>query len=201
MPLREIDINSRQTDALSPLAYEILAIDKEGAYSRLVVSGDGNRQAAQKLRDTKPDGLLSQPAASDPDAQSMLAGLWLWHDWLDSSHVISQSIHSATGSFWHAIMHRREGDFSNAKYWFARCREHPVLRQMAPYAGDILNPLPADKMLLRLSRNGWDPDSFVDLVEEVHDRPGDSRQNAAVMLQKLEWRLLFDHCTRAASGQ
>ena len=72
---------------------------------------------------------------------------------------------------------------------------------MASFAGDVINPLPADKTLLRLSRGGWDPDSFVDLVEEVHDRPGDARHNAAVMLQKLEWRLLFDHCTRAASGQ
>jgi hypothetical protein len=76
-----------------------------------------------------------------------------------------------------------------------------VLRQVASYTGDIINPRPAEKMLLRLGRGGWDPDSFVDLVEEVHDRPGDLRQNAAVMLQKLEWRLLFEHCTRAASGQ
>ena len=199
--MKQIDINSHLTDALSPLAYEILAIDKDQAYSKLVVGGDGNRHAAQKLRDAKPEELLSRPAISDTDAQSMLAGLWLWHDWLDSSHVISQSIQSATGSFWHAIMHRREGDFSNAKYWFARCRGHPALQAMASFAGDVINPLPADKTLLRLSRGGWDTDSFVDLVEEVHDRPGDARHNAVVMLQKLEWRLLFDHCTRAASGQ
>jgi hypothetical protein len=199
--LRQIDINSSLTDALSPAAYEVLAIGKDAAYSELVVRGEGNREAAARLRGTKPQELLTRPVASQADADAMLAGLWLWHDWLDSSHTISQSIHSATGSFWHAIMHRREGDFSNAKYWLARCREHPVLRAIAPYAGDILNPLPADKTLLRVTRNGWDPDAFVDLAGEVHDRPGDSRHHAAVMLQKLEWRMLFDHCTRGAAGQ
>ena len=199
--MRQIDINSPVTDALSPLGYEILAIDKDRAYTELVVSGDGNRRAAEKLREAAPADLLTRPAVSQSDAQSMLAGLWLWHDWLDSSHVISQSVHTASGSLWHAIMHRREGDFSNAKYWLARCREHPVFRAMAPYAGDILNPLPADKMLLRLGKNGWDPEAFVDFVEEMASKPKDPRRNAAVMLQKLEWRLLFDYCTRAATGQ
>ena len=83
MPLKQIDINSHLTDALSPLGYEILAIDKDQAYSKLVVGGDGNRQGAQKLRDVTPEQLLMRPASSPADAQSMLAGLWLWHDWLD----------------------------------------------------------------------------------------------------------------------
>jgi hypothetical protein len=199
--LRQIDINSSLTDALSPAAYEVLAIDKDSAYSKLVVGGEGNREAAMKLRSIETQELLTRPVANQADAEAMLAGLWLWHDWLDSSHTISQSIHSATGSFWHAIMHRREGDFSNAKYWFARCREHPVLRAIAAYAGDVVNPLPADKSLLRVTRGGWDPDAFVDLAEQVHDRPGDTRRQVAVMLQKLEWRMLFEHCTRGASGQ
>jgi hypothetical protein len=32
----------------------------------------------------------------------MLSGLWLWHDFLDRSHEISQAVHTASGSFWHA---------------------------------------------------------------------------------------------------
>jgi hypothetical protein len=199
--VRQIDINSSLTDALSPLAYDLLAIDKDAAYTKLVVTGDGNRSAAEKLRSTNPNDLLAKPIVNQAEAALMLSGLWLWHDWLDSSHTISQRFSSATGSFWHAIMHRREGDFSNSKYWYARCREHPVLGAIAPFAGDVVNPQPADKMLFRMTRNGWDPDSFVDLVEAVHDRPDDPRHKTAIMLQRLEWRLLFDHCTRTASGQ
>jgi hypothetical protein len=199
--MRQIDINSSLTDALSPAAYEVLGIGNDSAYSTLVVRGEGNRQAAGRLRGMKAQELLTRPIVSQLDADAMLAGLWLWHDWLDSSHTISQSIPSATGSFWHAIMHRREGDFSNSKYWFARCREHPVLRSVGQAAGDVLNAQPADKSLLRLTRNGWDPDALVDLAQEVHDRPGDARHGVAVAVQRLEWRLLFEHCARGASGQ
>jgi hypothetical protein len=59
-------------------------------------------------------------------AQACLAGLWLRFDFLDQSHSISQEIKTATGSFWHGIMHRREPDYDNAKYWFHRAPEHPV---------------------------------------------------------------------------
>jgi hypothetical protein len=189
------------TDALSPVAHEILKIDQPAAYTRLVPDSHGSPTAAQALRNLTPEKLLTRPIASPSDAHALLSGLWLWHDYLDESHTISQQIHTPTGSFWHAIMHRREGDFSNSKYWFARCPSHPVLRSIAPFANDILHPLPADKSLLRLTKSGWDANAFVDLVEEVHRSPADPRHATAVLLQKLEWRLLFDHCMRAASGQ
>jgi len=41
----------------------------------------------------------------------------------------------------------------------------------------------------------------VDVVEQVHESPGDPRHAVAVALQKLEWQLLFDHCTRGAAGK
>ena len=53
-------------------------------------------------------------------AAACLAGLWLHHNFLDESHTLSQDIDTTTGSYWHAIMHRREGDYGNAKYWLHR---------------------------------------------------------------------------------
>jgi hypothetical protein len=199
--MAQIDINTTTTDALSATVHSVLKLNSPSAYTALVVHGEGNREAAEVLRSLSADSLFIKPVVSRSDAEALLSGLWLWHDWLDSSHTLSQSIHTPTGSFWHAIMHRREGDFSNAKYWYARCVGHPVLRSMVAYANDILSPQPADKSLLRLVREGWDPNAFVDLAEAVHDHPGDPRHKPAVMLQKLEWRLLFDHCMRAATGQ
>ena len=47
----------------------------------------------------------------------------LWHDargnW-DEAHRIAQEDGSVDGSWVHAYLHRKEGDISNARYWYAR---------------------------------------------------------------------------------
>ena len=55
------------------------------------------------------------------------AGLWLAYTHLAECHRIAQSHESPDGNYWHAIMHRREGDFWNSKYWFRRVGQHPML--------------------------------------------------------------------------
>ena len=60
-----------------------------------------------------------------------LSGLWLIAGDIHASHSISQDLPSAEGSFLHGIMHRREGDFGNSKYWFRRVGSHPVFEQIA----------------------------------------------------------------------
>ncbi|QDT05766.1 hypothetical protein K227x_41700 [Rubripirellula lacrimiformis] len=90
--------------------------------------GDGPKvpALAKCLSDSLSDGAIGRkiPAGS-------VAGLWLLAGELDRSHSISQDDGSAEGSFWHGVMHRREGDFGNAKYWFRRVGNHPVFESMA----------------------------------------------------------------------
>jgi hypothetical protein len=57
---------------------------------------------------------------------ALLSALWLVAGNLDASHTLSQSNASPEVSYLHGIMHRREGDFGNAQYWFNRVEKHPL---------------------------------------------------------------------------
>ena len=43
-----------------------------------------------------------------------LARLWLFYNNLEECHHIAQQLKTKEAAYWHAIMHRREGDFSNS---------------------------------------------------------------------------------------
>jgi hypothetical protein len=190
----------QEPDVLTPAATQVLHLNRGAAYGRLTPSGRGSAEAKALLRNLRPEQLLTGRIVSPDDAQAVLAGLWLYHDWLDESHTISQSLHSPTGSLWHAIMHRREGDFANAKYWYARCRHHPAYPAIAAEGAAALTDSHQAPTLAALVRGQWDPDAFVDVVSAIHDKPADPIYAAAVALQRAEWRALFDHCVRAAVG-
>lgn len=185
------------TDMQSPLANKIMDANPR-AYEALVVGGPTPMMARELLEGVRPDQLLAGPIKSSVYADAMLAGLWLWHDGLEESHRVSQSISDSTGSFWHAIMHRREGDFSNSKYWYARAAGHPVLATLAGSVGPLVNRAPADKGLLRIVANGWNPNALVDFVESVSGDEADGRYPIAVQLQQMEWRVLWEYCARGA---
>jgi hypothetical protein len=170
------------SDILSQAALDALTLNADAAYRRLVVRGDGNADAKRLLSNLAPAQLFRAAPRDADEAAAVLSALWLWHDWLDESHTISQGIGSATGSFWHAIMHRREGDFSNSKYWYAKCRNHLAL-------GEIAKAAPGGR---------FDPFAFVDAAERAEDRGG--ADESAIALQRLEWQTLFNATVRAAAG-
>jgi hypothetical protein len=188
-------------DTLSSIGRKLLKLDAATAYTKLLVDSPGSSIAHTMLESITPRDLIDGPIVSEEDAAGLLSGLWLRHDYLDESHRISQQIQTESGSMWHAIMHRREGDFSNSKYWYDRTEDHLLYKTLAVRAGDVINPFPADKSVFRIIANGWNPQAFVDLVQQVHDKPNDPRHPLAVMIQEVEWQSLFEHCTRAASGK
>lgn len=102
---------------------------------------------------------------------TLASALWLYVDELDLSHTISQNIDDATGSYWHGIMHRREGDFSNSHYWFRRAGLHPVM--------EIVD-------------GGYSPDEFVDQVAAASAAGEPATE--LVELQRREWESLFVWC-------
>lgn len=69
--------------------------------------------------------------ASEPPAglTPALAGLW-WDakgDWT-RAHECTQQDEGMDGSWVHAYLHRKEGDHSNAAYWYRRA-EKPICRE------------------------------------------------------------------------
>ncbi|HSU68113.1 MAG TPA: hypothetical protein VLJ39_14645, partial [Tepidisphaeraceae bacterium] len=164
----------------------------------LVISGTTSLAAHQALDDVRSEQLLSKPVRHKDDADAALAGLWLWLDAFEESHTIAQDIVSTTGSFWHAILHRREGDFSNAKYWYRRCDTHHVNKLMGAIASSVAGDLAKDPAVAHAIHQGWNPIGFVDLVQAVQNKPSDPRHALAVRLQRAEWEALFDYCVRAA---
>ena len=150
------------SEALAPL-FEILPLEQ--AMPRLVGDGGASDAACALVKELVRTPIFAQNPA-------LAAGIWLYVDDIWTSHTVSQDIPVATGSYWHGIMHRREGDFWNSHYWFNRVGDHPAMQDMTGYVGH----------------------QFVDAVDNAQpDTPADLVEN-----QRNEWATLFAWCAAKA---
>lgn len=153
-----------------------------------------------RLESLRPETIGGPKMADRQMALCCISGLWLWHNFLDESHSLSQEIETREGSYWHGIMHRREPDFGNAKYWYRRVGQHQIFPALSRAVQEHLSGETLSNQLAFLAAGReWDPYRFIDCCEEALER-----RNGAVDLCRrvaaLEWRLLFDYCHQAARG-
>ena len=127
-----------------------------------------------------------------PDFTAIRAGLYQWYDALEISHEYSQDAqHSGKNNaadYWHAIMHRREPDDSNAKYWYRHVGTHPIFPELARWSNQINDQ----------GNRGttWDPFAFVDFCSG--SRKGSNDSQIALRIQAVEMVLLMQQTMQDA---
>lgn len=125
-------------------------------------------------------------AKVDGESALIQSAALLWHDQLDKSHDLSQDIPCADGSFLHGIMHRREPDYSNAKYWFNRVGTHPVYPEIL----NRVTQLVAGTSLENLAGIKWDAAAMVDAVSSA--RVGTDEYMILQQIQRVEFEFLLE---------
>jgi hypothetical protein len=144
---------------------------------------------------SEPALALMYPSVPHSKRLALAAGLLLVHDFWDASHDAAQQADDrgerAVSAYWHAIVHRREPDASNAAYWFRRVAKHPVFVPLAEAA----RPLVAAEGLPGVGEKltaggGWNPTAMTDLCTSA--RAGTAEERLARRIQRLEMWLLLE---------
>jgi hypothetical protein len=119
-------------------------------------------------------------SASSAGARLFEGGLWFAVDELDAAHAIFQDDPSPQGSYWHGMLHRREGDLFNARYWYQRAGRVRGLPRMADFSAEAL---------LRLCE------------ADAKGRAPTSDIEAALEMQRTEWECLMGAALKQAAEQ
>ena len=133
--------------------------------------------------------------------EAIKSGLLLWNDALDESHTISQELMNQTGSYWHGIMHRREPDYSNSKYWFGRVGTHPIFPALRERALELFKEIsnPSDALVnigqTIAAQPDWDAYQLIDWCEtaEAGDSPDVTHFLQQVQVEEIKLLLAYSY--------
>jgi hypothetical protein len=141
-----------------------------------------------RLKEAPDVEILGEAAPLDPTLIPLLrAGLYYFHNALDYSHREAQKVEGDTAAYWHGMVHRREGDFENARYWMRRAGEHPAFQEMQHRASDGAPHM--------ARQPNWDPFLFISLCEQFKFGEAEYKKELA-HLQREEFAVMFDYVWR-----
>ena len=117
--------------------------------------------------------------------------LWLY-GFLDEAHRLTQQDSSSEGAYWHALVHRSEGDFNNALYWFHRAGAHPVQARLKTRVREAMKGWSREGWQTLVEGPRWEPARLVELCKR--SARGELAQPAVLReVARIEYNLLMEH--------
>jgi hypothetical protein len=125
----------------------------------------------------------------DAHAIAIRAGIMQFGDHLTESHQLAQKVEgrSHQGDYWHAIHHRREGDYGNSKYWYRQVgpdMSFQPLAEFIPELAEEFSPRAGEMVMSLLHAGEFDPFRFVDLARRAVE--GKDREVVKVA-ERVQW--------------
>ena len=163
----------------------------DGLLGKLTPTDPLDWELSRHIRDTD-DATLAAAPITDAAMLTLVRGALLYAvDDLDGAHRIFQDDPSALGSYWHGMLHRREGDFDNARYWFRRAGRLGVFGALH----EATSTLSAD-----IARQPtWDPYLFTGLCEQAKFGAHEM-MTTCLAVQRAEFETMLAYCWRKAVG-
>ena len=148
----------------------------------------GAFEAVAAIRAASDEELVGETGAPP---SLVRGGLFYAHDAIDECHVIVQNEEGDLSAYWHGMVHRREGDFDNARYWFRRAGQLSFFSALHSAASAVSATM-ARQM-------NWDPYLLVGQCEQ-HRFGANENEEELLALQRLEFDHVFDYSWRRGSG-
>ena len=159
--------------------------------------GPGSRAQVQSLPDLNRnfDHLFRQTSLPAARQELLRCVVLLWHDHHEAAHEICQQIETPDGGWLHGLLHRREPDYGNARYWFRRVGTHPGFPTLAEKVAAFLTSQGEDKLAAQLLPRGqWDSFAFVAACEQAAGLSSSVTQCQCLrQIQAVEFEVLLEY--------
>jgi hypothetical protein len=166
-------------------------LSQEDLLTALIPKGSLDSALVRGLRESGDGVLAGEKILGDAKMFALVrGGLFYALDALPEAHAIFQEATDDPGAYWHGMLHRREGDFDNARYWFRRAGVLPFFAEM--HRGACAH----SELMARQSN--WDPYLFTGQCEQTRFG-ADEFAGEMQALQRVEFDAIFDYCWRRSA--
>jgi len=164
---------------------------QEDLLRKLIPTEPSDPELVLRIRAADDATLSGDKTPGNPAVFSLIRGaLFYAADAIHDAHKIFQDAPGDLGSYWHGMMHRREGDFDNARYWFRRAG-------VLPFFGTLHRAASEHSSVMARQLN-WDPYLFTGECEQARFGETENLKSLSA-LQRAEFEVLFDYCWRQSA--